>query len=269
MNKRHVILLFAAMPAWAETPAIQPNAQMLQADIVILGEVHDNPYHHRGQAELIEQLKPKAVVFEMLSPAQADTFNSGPRDDLDAAALAMDWANSGWPEFDLYRPVFAALGDIPVVGAAAPRNEVRAAFEAGAAITFGEGAALFGLDKPLPKEELAQRRTMQFDAHCAAMPLEMMGGMVEAQRLRDALFSKSALDAFEAVGGPIVVIAGNGHARQDWGMPAAIAVAAQDVTVHAAGFVEHPDTADDPRFDITFPTPPAQRDDPCAAFTSK
>jgi len=270
MKLLRTIALCVAAPVWAQEPVIiQADAQMGQADIVILGEVHDNPHHHQGQAALIAQLTPKAVVFEMLSPTQAEAFNNAPRDDLDAAARAMDWANSGWPEFDLYRPVFAALGDTPVVGAAAPRAHVRAAFSDGAAATFGQGAALFGLDRPLPEAQLAARETMQFDAHCAAMPLEMMGGMVEAQRLRDALFAKAALDALAQTGGPVVVIAGNGHARRDWGMPALIATAAPQVEVHAVGFVETPAAADDPRFDTTFPTQPAQRDDPCAAFTTQ
>ncbi|MEP1767838.1 MAG: ChaN family lipoprotein [Sulfitobacter sp.] len=269
MKKRYGLVFFLAMPAGAEVPPFEATADIRQADIVILGEIHDNAEHHLGQAALMAQLKPKAVVFEMLSPAQADTFNRNPRDDLDAAALAMAWASSGWPAFDLYRPVFGALGDTPVVGAAAPRPQVRAASTDGAAATFGPKAALFGLDQPLPKDQLAQRSAMQFDAHCGAMPLEMMGGMVEAQRLRDAWFSKSALDALRTFGAPVVVIAGNGHARRDWGMPAAIARAAKTVTVHSIGFVELPEPQNDQRFDTVFPTPAAQRDDPCAAFTSQ
>ena len=41
------------------------------ADIVILGEVHDNPAHHKHQAELMVMIEPAAVIYEMLSVDQA------------------------------------------------------------------------------------------------------------------------------------------------------------------------------------------------------
>ena len=250
----------------AQTLTEQQTAEMQRADIVLLGEIHDNPHHHQGQAALLRQIAPKAVVFEMLSPAQAEIVNSTARDDLPALAERIDWANSGWPAFALYQPIFEALQDLPVIGAAAPREQVRAAFGAGAAATFGNGAEAFGLDTPLPSEELDKRSSLQFDAHCEAMPLDMMGGMVEAQRFRDAQFSKATLDALQIHGAPVVVIAGNGHVRRDWGMPALIAQARPDTTTFAVGFVEAPHPGDDPRYDATVATAPEERGDPCAAF---
>jgi uncharacterized iron-regulated protein len=263
------IFILSVTSLRAETITNEIYAEMSGANIVILGEIHDNPLHHKGQANLIERLEPKAIVFEMLSFAQAAIINEGPRSDLDALAVRIDWANSGWPDFSLYAPVFAALGDTPVVGAAAPRNVVRAAFSEGAAAVFGTGSDQFGLDVPPPDAQLKKRSQMQFDAHCEAMPLEMMDGMVEAQRLRDALFSRSTLEALEKYGAPVVVIAGNGHARRDWGMPAMIAQASPNVTTYVVGFVETPNPLNDPRFDKTVPTEPAERDDPCAAFKTK
>ncbi len=269
MKQIILALLLVARAAAAEALASPTDARMAAADIVILGEVHDNPLHHEGQAALIAQLNPKAVVFEMLSAAQADLFNAGPRDDLDGLAERMEWEGSGWPAFAMYRPVFAALGDAPVVGAAVPSDRARAAFDQGAAASFGLGAARFGLDVDLPQAQRDVRQQMQFAAHCAAIPLAMMGGMVEAQRLRDALFSKAALEALQTYGAPVVVITGHGHARRDWGMPAMIKLAAPEVRTFAVGFVEAPGSADDPRFDMTRPTAAARRADPCAGFDRK
>ncbi len=39
--------------------------------MVILGEMHDNPVHHAHQAIAVEALGAKALVFEMLTEAQA------------------------------------------------------------------------------------------------------------------------------------------------------------------------------------------------------
>jgi len=65
-------LLLAVLPARAE--AIRPDALDALpggARIVFLGEVHDNPHHHRNQARAVAATGPAALVFEMLSPAQA------------------------------------------------------------------------------------------------------------------------------------------------------------------------------------------------------
>ena len=255
------LLCCFAMPLCAQDLTGVPDD--LGAQVVVLGEVHDNPLHHLGQAEMIRRLDPRAVVFEMLTPAQAKQVNADPRTDLDGLGARIGWATSGWPEYAIYQPVFEALGIRPVIGAAAPKDTVRQAFSDGASAVMAPDGNRFGLADALPADQLEQRKKMQFDAHCEAMPLDMMGGMVEAQRYRDAAFAQAVLAALETYGAPIVLIAGNGHARTDWGVPAMIALAAPEVSVKAIGFVEAPTETS---FDITVVTDPAERDDPCARF---
>ncbi|MFN3208341.1 MAG: ChaN family lipoprotein [Roseovarius sp.] len=246
---RLALLLFClAAPALA-----QPKA-----DIVILGEVHDNADAHLGQADALRQLQPTAVVFEMLTREEAA------RADADRSLAEVAWTASGWSAFDLYAPIFDALGEARIIGAAAPREDVREVYADGAAALFGPQAALYGLDTPLPDDQQALREMLQFDAHCGAMPPESMGGMVAVQRYRDAVFARAALDALESYGAPVAVIAGNGHARTDWGIPAVISRVAQDVTTRSIAFVE---AKTDIPFDETRIVPPASRADPCAALS--
>lgn len=240
--------------------------RMQSADVLILGEIHDNPDHHRIQAQLIAETRPKAVVFEMLTPAQAALVNASDLADLSSLGRAIGWDAAGWPDFSLYAPVFAQLDGKTAIGAAAPRQEVHAAFDKGAAAVFGPDASRFGLDQPLAKSEQDDRMALQFDAHCNAMPLEMMGGMVEAQRFRDAFFTKQTLNALARHGAPVVVITGNGHARRDWGMPAIISLAAPEVSVISVGLLEPDATVGPAQYDIQFTAPAPQRADPCAAF---
>lgn len=228
------------------------------ADIVILGEVHDNADAHLGQAEALAALRPSAVVFEML------TAEDGQRADAARDKVGKIWESGSWPDYALYEPIFDALGQARIIGAAAPRDVISAVYGEGAAALFGPDAPRFGLDLPLPADQQAARETMQFEAHCQAMPIETMGGMVDVQRYRDAVFARAALSALELYGPPVAVIAGNGHARTDWGIPAIIAQAAPDVTTHAIGFVEG---ATDIPFDETRIVPPAERDDPCLSLT--
>jgi uncharacterized iron-regulated protein len=249
MRRLAILISFLAFPALA-----QPGA-----DIVILGEVHDNPDAHLGQADALRDLRPSAVVFEML------TADEAAKADADRGRAQEAWEASGWQDFPIYAPIFDALGPARIVGAAATRDAVRSVYSDGPEALFGPDARRFGLDAPLPENERETRMTLQFDAHCAAMPLEMMGGMVDVQRYRDAVFARAALEALETYGPPVAVIVGNGHARTDWGVPALIARAAPEVTTHAIGFVEG---ETDMPFDETRIVPPAPRDDPCLSLTS-
>ncbi|NSX56211.1 ChaN family lipoprotein [Parasulfitobacter algicola] len=241
---------------------------LMQADIIILGEIHDNGFHHKGQAELIERINPKAVVFEMLSSAQAAQINADPRDNLAVLGHRIGWAEAGWPDFALYQPVFEALGETPVVGAAQPRDKVRRAFSETAFGVFGPEGTRFDLDQSLPDEQMALRKDMQFRAHCNAMPMDMMAGMVEAQRYRDASFAAVMLATLDEYGAPIVLIAGNGHARTDWGVPAMIILSEPNIKTLSIGFIERPQPDSIPPFDITIMTDPAIRADPCDAFNN-
>lgn len=252
----------AAFPVLAEPIPETALDHLPPARIVILGEVHDNPQHHLNQARAVAAIRPAALVWEMLTPEQAARMPDA-RGDAAALALALGWEGSGWPDFALYHPIVAAAGSAPHYGAGVPRAEARRAFAEGAAAVFGTGAALYGLDRPLPDQ--AAREAEQFDAHCAAMPLAMMGGMVEAQRLRDAVLARAALQALDQTGGPVAVIAGTGHARRDQGIPAALALAAPDVTVLSLGQMEA-DPGPDAPFDLWIVTDPVDRPDPCESL---
>jgi uncharacterized iron-regulated protein len=95
----------------------------------------------------------------------------------------------------------------------------------------------------------------------------MLPGMVLAQRVRDAALARAALSALDETGGPVAVITGNGHARNDWGMPAKLALAAPGVPVLSVGQLEASPDGDAP-YDLWLVTPEAERPDPCAAFRS-
>ncbi len=263
---RHALflILFVAMPAGAEPIPEEALDSLPAAQVVVLGEVHDNPQHHLNQARAIAAIAPAAVVWEMLTADQAARMPEA-RGDPARLDAALGWAGSGWPDFALYFPIVTAAGAARHYGAGVPRAEARRAFAEGAAAVFGPEAARFGLTEPLPEAEAAARAAEQFDAHCQAMPLGMMGGMVEAQRLRDAALARAALQALHDTGGPVVVIAGSGHARRDQGVPAVLDLAAPGVSVLALGQTEDDPGAAAP-WDLWLITDPAPRPDPCASL---
>lgn len=258
-------LILAATSAGAQATLGDILSAARGAEVVILGEVHDNPGHHARQAEVLAALTPSAIVFEMISADQAALVTPALANDAEALATALDWANSGWPDFAMYAPLFAFGAQVPIFGAGIAREAARGAFDAGAAAVFTGDAARFGLTAALPEREQAAREAEQMAAHCDALPPEVLPGFVEAQRLRDAALAAAALDALAAHGPPVAIITGNGHARRDQGVPAVLAAAAPDVTVVALGQVEAVPDGVVP-FDLWALSDPVQRADPCAAF---
>ncbi|MFK7875523.1 MAG: ChaN family lipoprotein [Paracoccaceae bacterium] len=241
--------------AWAELP---PAA--LAADVVILGELHDNPNHHAVQLEFLHVVEPKAVIYEMLYPSEAARIQAALQDGqpLDDLLKTLHWSN-----LSDYLGLLETRTEI--IGAAVPPDQVRAAFNNGAAVIFGPDAAAFGLTTPLSKTEQALREDLQFQSHCQAMPLSMMGGMVQAQRLRDAEFARSVVEALQTFGAPVVLITGNGHARNDWGVPAVLRQVVPGYSVFSVGQGED---GLDPMggFDVVIDSTSVDRADPCDAF---
>lgn len=265
-------LTFALALGCGPALATEITPQMLDslppAQVYVLGEVHDNPLHHRHQARAVQALQPKAIVFEMFNADTAARITAQNRTDAAALEQALEWADLGWPPFSQYYPIFAAAPEAAIYGGGVPREQLRASVMQGAASVLGDGAADFALDQPLPDTQQTARETLQMEAHCNALPEEMLGGMVEAQRLRDAMLAQQARLALQEVGTPVVVITGNGHARTDWGLPAALEAAQPGVELLSIAQFETTPPWDEP-FDMWLVTPPVDREDPCAAFHSK
>lgn len=271
----------AAQPPWgrivdpasgAELTPEELARQLAGAGIAILGEVHDNPSHHERQAWLIGRLRPGAAAFEMVDEEDEAALAPGPGR-LERLPDLLDWEASGWPDWALYRPVFAALGDAAITGGGVARPSLTQAIEQGASAAHGAGAEEAGLAEPLAPGIQAALEAEMIAAHCDALPAAMAPGMVEAQRLRDARLAAAALRAHETGGSPAVLVTGNGHARVDVGVPAYLARLAPGLAVLSLGQVElaadevPPDRAELP-YDFVWYSEPAEREDPCAGFES-
>lgn len=238
----------------------------LEADIVVMGELHDIALHHDNQAAWVARMAPAAVVFEMLPPELADIAEDMRGADAGTLGAALTWEERGWPDFPSYHPIFTALGEARIYGAEVPRDDLSRAVSQGAAAVFGDGAERFLLDLDLPLEEQTLREDLQDRAHCGLMPPEMLPGMVEVQRLRDAVLARTALTALDETGGPVAIITGNGHARTDWGVPSYLRAADPDVTVHAIGQVLPDDEAMPFDTRLSFAVDLSHRGDPCDAL---
>lgn len=260
-------VLALCFPPSVATAQGEERPELAGYDVVLLGEAHDNPHHHAHQRAIVATLQPRAIVWEMLTVDQADLVTADMIGDLAALGRALKWAESSWPSFDMYGPIFQAAPAAVSYGGHVPRPAARAAFKTGVAAAFGDGAAQYGLLSALPDAEQAARDAGQMAAHCNALPEDLLPKMVAIQRLRDATLARAVVQAFTETGGPVVVITGSGHVRTDWGVPAYLARVAPELSVFALGQSEDGNLVGD--YDAILDSPAVDRGDPCAAFKTK
>jgi uncharacterized iron-regulated protein len=255
--------------------------RVIAARFVLLGETHDHPDHHRLQGDLIASTLATppgpAVAYEMLDPAmqaQIDEFGAAGSGDVDAFAELVKWADSGWPEWSLYRPAFVPVIDakLPILAAQFPREQSRRFMSEGLAIVPAETVARYGLDQPLAPELLDPLLDEMFASHCEQVPREHLQPMVEIQRIRDAVMADALLRGAEQRG-KAVLVAGTGHTRAS-GVPRLLLMAGQDrAAILGVGFVAVDPAVLDPseygdEHDVIVFTPGIEREDPCKAMAA-
>ena len=240
------------------------------ARYVVLGETHDNRDHHQLQAQLVQQFLAAqpgaAVAFEMLDEDDASALAREPAvrsaSELEARA---DWANSGWPDFVMYRPVFdAAFSAHARVVAAHPNAEhVRASMHG---VEEAEARDLH-IQTPLPEAQVQAQHEEIRESHCGHANDQMLTAMQRAQVYKDAFMARAIVQTEV----PTVLIAGRGHARNDRAVPYFLKRAGSADTLSVA-FIEVDDRREDPgtydteAFDYVIFTPRASDEDPCEKF---
>ena len=189
----------------------------------------------------------------------------------------LDWDKSGWPDKQIFEPLFSAAiaGKLPILAGDPPRERVRAIAKGGAAALTDDERQRFKLDQPLaPKLQDALLEELEA-SHCGLMPKTAFGNMAVAQRYRDAHLA-DALAKAAAIHARAILLAGNGHVRKDRGVPYYLAQMAPNRKVVSVMLLEVEDGKTDPSayiprdpdgkpaVDYIIFTPRTERKDPCA-----
>jgi uncharacterized iron-regulated protein len=252
-------------------PSIESRwAEITGSDVLLLGELHDNPHHHELQASIIDRLGREgrlgSVHFEHVHTDQQKILDAARADDLESLSQALDWKNSGWPDFALYRPIFAAAlqQGAQLVAAHFPTHKMRDLYRLGYSAVFdAEELRTSGLLQPLP--EVAQKllRDEIFEGHCRLIPPTQVESMLPVQRARDAAMALSYRKKSKA--GIAVFIVGAGHARKDYGIPWYITRVRPGLKVLSLRMEEEGKIKEQSQgvFDLIVVTPSTERKDPC------
>jgi uncharacterized iron-regulated protein len=262
------------------------DAALARADLLLLGETHDNPDHHLLQAREIRAVtatgRSPALTLEMIDPTQQqqvdDALAKGGAT-ADGLAEALDWPKSKWPPFAIYRPVFEAglAARLPFVAANLSRATARELMKMGPEVLGEEVQGWLARAPALTPAQVEAQAKEMAEEHCGELPHDLLQPLLLAQRARDAQLAARTAGA-AGPGGAILVV-GAGHVRRDRAVPAWLAREAPGRTVLAVAHLEveggkrHPDDylADFGvvdfggalPFDFVIFTPAAVREDPC------
>lgn len=209
--------------------------QVAASDFVLLGEQHDQAAHHQRRGALMLQVKtlgptPAAVVAEHLPRGARVVFGEDLLGSLRAAGFRADlWE---WP---VHQALFTSVAATawPLTGGNLRDDELRSVMKQGpSALPPAVQALLAGA--PLDAVAQASLDADLTAAHGGSIPPDRLQAMRMAQRARDA----SMLTALQATGAhPAVLVAGNGHVRQDYGVPQLIRAAQPTARVLSVGLV--------------------------------
>ena len=250
------------------------------ADVLLLGEVHDNPAHHVLQQKLL-----KARIASGSRPAlMMEQLNAENQPALDLALSGSDRGEVQKRVNALVRfsnaQDYRALLDIavdnrlPVIAANISNQQLQPVIWGGyAALDAGELKRL-AVEQVWNERRQAYLATHMGGAHCGQLRDELRAGLSRSQRLKDAMMVDSAV---ASISRGVVGIVGSSHARRDIGLPLYFAARDPDARILSVAFVETSPGNTDPAayadsatgeapFDVLWFTPGVERADPCAGF---
>ena len=267
-----VALACAFAVAACASPAERTDWQArLSGDgVVLLGEVHDNHELLRLRLAVLERAfvagwRPAIVMEQFDRDRQAD-IERARRERPDDAQHVIDLAvpaKNGW-DWDDYRP-FVALAlsyRVPLVAANVSAADTARIVRGGYGAVFDPATiAALGLGRTIDSAWQAAQEHEIDVGHCNALPRDVWPRMARAQYARDA-FMAQMLREHAAHGA--VLLAGNGHARRDLGVPRWLAL--DPARIFSVGFLENDSVLPAGAFDAIVRAPAAVRDDPCKRF---
>lgn len=240
------------------------SAAMASRPVVLLGEVHDNLAQHALRLEALRRLVARgvrpALAFEQFDRDRSELLNSArteplPENRTRAEHLIARAGTGAW-DWRLYRPYLelALAHELPIVAANLSREE---------AMRIVRGQQRSNVDSDAASTVRVAHEIAVEQAHCGMIPKAMLAGMAEAQMARDVALAE-AIRPYFARG--VILLTGNGHARNDIGVPFWLT---QDerLSVVTIGLVEDDDVQSQRvLYDVVLTTKAQGRDDPCAAL---
>ncbi|MBB48070.1 MAG: hypothetical protein CMJ33_05925 [Phycisphaerae bacterium] len=222
------------------------------ADVIVIGEEHDDILGHRLQREIALELirrRPGLVIgLEMLERDKQEAVDAYMAGEMDAEALLIELhdgpkARANFSQFSLPMLELARTHDIPVFAANAPRRYVKRArlegYEALQALP-DEEQVLFTLPESLDEGAYRDRLSALMFKNGAEPDEEMLIPWQRAQEVWDATMADSVTKALIENGDPVLLVVGRFHGDFEGGTIARIAASNPEADIRYVVMVGSP-----------------------------
>lgn len=204
------------------------------ADVLFLGEIHNDAVAHALQAQFVEQLAGEREVRLGLEMVETDVQTV--LDEYLAGLIReRDWLAAGrpWANYSDYRPLVetARRQGAPVVGTNAPGRYVSLISRRGPAALDSLSEAARAWLPPLPVAPPSSALADKFTALMGGMAHgsgPSIDGMLAAQNLRDATMAWRIAGALRPPGALVLHVNGSFHSEGGLGIPEHLARYAPD-----------------------------------------
>jgi uncharacterized iron-regulated protein len=247
---------------------------MIEADVILLGEQHDNPHHHNIQRQVIDLIGQRSelgsVVFEQVSWDQQPVLNALNNRTLGELKQNLKWETSGWPDYQLYEPVFMAATryKAQMIAGNIAKESSKPIYQKGYDAVFSaEEQKKLGLNVGFEPKAQAALEEEIFEGHCRLLPKDHVQTMIPVQRARDAAMALAWQRLHKK--NKTVFIVGAGHSRKDFGIPWYLERLKPGLKIYSIGMTE---TGVEPKtevYDQVITTAPVEREDPCVGLKEK
>jgi len=263
-------------------------AEIGSANVLLLGEIHDNRVHHVLQQKLLKA-RIKSAGDTALKPAlMMEQLDASSQPEIDKALANADRGValsdvtklirfSNWID---YQPFLAIAVDnkIPVIGVNTPNRDLQPVIWRGYSAYDADKLKRLAVEQVWNEKRQKYLETNMGGAHCGKLRDGLRVGLTRSQRLRDALMVDSAMSFFDRKGFErgMVAIVGSSHARRDIGLPLYFSARMPSAKIISLAFIEVSPDVKDPRvyesesatrempFDLVWFTARVERKDPCA-----
>jgi uncharacterized iron-regulated protein len=245
------------------------------AEVVYLGELHDNAQHHAIQARILEALladgSRPALAFEMVPETRQAALDAAVRSDAEPGEVnrQLEWRAQGWPDFTMYWPLFemARKNGLPVIATDLDPAVNRRISRSGLGAAGPDSARLrSAMPDDLARDKAIAQRIR--DAHCNQISESRAMRMLESWYARNVVMARRVSGAL-AQAPQVVVIMGRGHAS-----PGAVTEQLRALRPGTrqlvVGFFEgKADGLVGETADVVWITPARPREDPCLTFPQR
>jgi uncharacterized iron-regulated protein len=245
------------------------------AEVVYLGELHDNAQHHLIQARVLEAIiatgSRPALAFEMIPETGQAALEAAVRSDAGRAEVdkQLGWSAQGWPDFAMYWPLFelARKHRLPVVGTDLDPAVARRVGRGGLRAAGDDPARLrSALPDDLARDRGIVERLQA--AHCGQISEDRANRMLESWYARNVVMARH-VGAGLGLAPQVVVIMGRGHGSPG-GVPEQLAAIRPGTRQLMVGLYEgQADGPTEPLADVVWVTPKRPRPDPCLSLPQR